>query len=42
MKKVTIISTSLKGHVFCGGGGAPKEIEGNAQLQEAFEMGKSI
>ncbi len=34
--------STLKGHIFCGGVGAPKEIEGNAKLQEAFEMGKSI
>ena len=32
--------SELKGHIFCGGVGSPKEIEGNAKLQEAFEMGK--
>ena len=34
--------SSLKGHIFCGGVGGPKEIEGNAKLQEAFEMGKGV
>ena len=34
--------SSLKGHIFCGGVGAPKEIEGNAKLQEAYELGKQI
>ena len=33
--------SSLKGHIFCGGVGAPNEIAGNAKLQEAYEMGKS-
>jgi hypothetical protein len=33
--------SELKGHLFCGGVGGPKEIEGNAKLQEAYEMGKS-
>ncbi len=28
--------------LFCGGIGAPKEIEGNAKLQEAYELGKQI
>ena len=34
--------SKLKGHLFCGGVGAPKEIEGNAKLQEAYAMGKSV
>jgi hypothetical protein len=34
--------SSLKGHIFCGGVGGPKEIEGNAKLQEAYELGKQI
>ncbi len=33
---------ALKAHLFCGGVGAPREIEGNTKLQEAFELGKSI
>ncbi|MBQ6648637.1 MAG: flavodoxin family protein [Muribaculaceae bacterium] len=33
---------SLKAHLFCGGVGAPREINGNDKLQEAYEMGKSI
>ena len=32
----------LAGTLFCGGVNEPKAIEGNAKLQEAFEMGKSI
>ena len=32
----------LAGTIFCGGVNEPKAIEGNAKLQEAFEMGKSI
>ena len=31
---------SLKGSVFCGGVNTPGEIQGNAKLQEAYEMGK--
>ena len=34
--------SSLKGHVFCGGVGAPNEIAGNAKLQEAYEMGRNV
>ena len=34
--------SALKGHIFCGGVGAPNEIVGNTKLQEAFEMGKNI
>ena len=34
--------SSLKGHIFCGGVGGPKEIEGNAKLQEAYELGKQV
>ena len=33
---------ALKGHVFCGGVNKPREIEGNAKLQKAYELGKSI
>lgn len=34
--------SNLKGHLFCGGVGAPNEIEGNGKLQEAYAMGKSV
>ena len=34
--------STLKGHLFCGGVGSPKEIEGNTKLQEAYEMGKQV
>ncbi len=34
--------SSLKGHIFCGGVGGPKEIEGNAKLQEAYDLGKQV
>ncbi len=33
---------SLKAHLFCGGVNGPKEIAGNAKLQQAFELGKSV
>lgn len=33
--------SELKGTVFCGGVDAPRTIEGNAKLQEAYEMGKN-
>ena len=33
---------SLKAHLFCGGVTDPKEIEGNAKLQEAYELGKQV
>ncbi len=33
---------TLKGHLFCGGVNDPKEIAGNAKLQEAYELGKNI
>ena len=33
---------SLKAHLFCGGVASPKEIEGNAKLQEAYELGKHV
>lgn len=33
---------SLKGHLFCGGVGAPNEITGNAKLQQAYTLGKNI
>ena len=32
----------LKAHLFCGGVGAPRDINGNNKLQEAYELGKSI
>lgn len=32
----------LAGTLFCGGVNEPNEIEGNAKLQEAFELGKSV
>ena len=32
----------LAGTLFCGGVNDPREIEGNAKLQEAFEMGKGV
>jgi multimeric flavodoxin WrbA len=32
----------LVGTLFCGGVNDPREIEGNAKLQEAFEMGKGV
>jgi multimeric flavodoxin WrbA len=32
----------LAGTLFCGGVNDPREIDGNAKLQEAFEMGKRV
>ncbi len=32
----------LAGSLFCGGVNAPGDIEGNAKLQDAFEMGKLV
>ncbi|MBO4670321.1 MAG: flavodoxin family protein, partial [Bacteroidales bacterium] len=32
----------LAGTLFCGGVNAPREIEGNAKLQDAFELGKAV
>lgn len=32
----------LVGTLFCGGVDAPRTIEGNAKLQEAYEMGKQV
>ena len=32
----------LAGTLFCGGVNEPREIEGNAKLQEAFELGKAV
>lgn len=32
----------LAGSLFCGGVNEPNEIKGNAKLQEAFELGKSV
>ena len=34
--------SSLKGHIFCGGVGAPNEVAGNAKLREAYEMGRQV
>ena len=34
--------SSLAGTLFCGGVNDAREIQGNAKLQEAFELGKSI
>ena len=34
--------STLKGHLFCGGVGAPNDIEGNTKLQEAYELGTKI
>lgn len=32
----------LAGTLFCGGVDAPRTIEGNKKLQEAYELGKSV
>jgi TRAP-type C4-dicarboxylate transport system permease large subunit len=32
----------LAGTLFCGGVVAPRTIEGNKKLQEAYELGKSV
>lgn len=32
----------LAGTLFCGGVDAPRTIEGNAKLQEAYQLGKNI
>ena len=37
-----IEKAALKAHLFCGGVNDPREIAGNAKLQEAYELGKSI
>ena len=50
MKRVIVISTSLRrgsnsdmlADKFVEGAKAAGEIEGNAKLQDAFEMGKNI
>lgn len=34
--------SELKGTLFCGGVNDAREIEGNAKLQEAYEMGKNV
>ena len=34
--------SQLAGHLFCGGVNEAREIEGNAKLQEAFELGKNV
>ena len=33
---------TLKGHLFCGGVNNPREISGNAKLEDAYELGKSV
>ena len=33
---------SLKAHLFCGGVTAPGDITGNAKLEKAYELGKSV
>ena len=33
---------SLKGHLFCGGVTDARDIEGNASLMQAYEMGKGV
>ena len=50
MKRIIVISTSLRhgsnsdmlADKFVEGVNEPKAIEGNAKLQEAFELGKSV
>ena len=34
--------SSLKGHLFCGGVNDARDIEGNASLMQAYEMGKGV
>ena len=34
--------SSLKGHLFCGGVNDARDIEGNACLMKAYEMGKGV
>ena len=34
--------SSLKGHLFCGGVNDARDIEGNAILMRAYEMGKGV
>ena len=34
--------SSLKEHLFCGGVNDAKDIEGNASLMQAYEMGKRV
>ena len=34
--------SSLKGHLFCGGVTDARDIEGNAILMQAYEMGKEV
>ena len=35
-------NAELKGTVFCGGVDAPNAVEGNAKINEAYEMGRNI
>ncbi len=32
----------LAGHLFCGGVNAPRDINGNAKLQAAYDLGKAV
>lgn len=32
----------LAGHLFCGGVGSPREIDGNDKLQAAYDLGKAV
>ena len=34
--------SSLKGHLFCGGVNDARDIEGNASLMQAYDMGKGV
>ena len=34
--------SSLIAHLFCGGVGAPRDIDGKDTLQEAYQLGKSV
>ncbi len=34
--------SSLVAHLFCGGVGAPRDINGHDTLQEAYQLGKSV
>ena len=34
--------SALKGHLFCGGVTDARDIEGNASLMQAYEMGKGV
>ena len=34
--------SALKGHLFCGGVGAPNDIAGNPKLQQAYRLGMGV